>query len=162
MYITKIISLTFLTLILFIGCGKYEEGPNFSLRTKKKRLASHWVLQYKFTNNYAENHDVQLIIHDNGNFSYGYSLLDGFLVSPPQYDFHADSLGKWELLNNKEVLRFRHYNIESNDTYKLVDWTILKLKTTHLTLFREHNGNTIRLEFYRRGRSDHFKRIRTN
>ncbi len=101
-------------------------------------------------------------LFDNGNFSYGYSLLDGFLVSPPQYDFHADSLGKWELLNNKEVLRFRHYNIESNDTYKLVDWTILKLKTTHLTLFREHNGNTIRLEFYRRGRSDHFKRIRTN
>jgi hypothetical protein len=32
------------TAMLFSSCGKYEEGPSFSLLTKKARIAGEWNL----------------------------------------------------------------------------------------------------------------------
>lgn len=39
----NILTLLLPALLLF-SCGKYEEGPNFSLRTKKSRLVGEWKL----------------------------------------------------------------------------------------------------------------------
>lgn len=35
----------------FVSCGKYEEGPALSLRTKKARLAGTWKAEKVFVNN---------------------------------------------------------------------------------------------------------------
>jgi hypothetical protein len=43
-------SLTILMVILFTSCGKYEDGPFFSIRTKNMRLTGEWELsEYKST-----------------------------------------------------------------------------------------------------------------
>jgi hypothetical protein len=39
----KLLLITFLAL-LFVGCGKYEEGPSISLRAKKTRLVGDWKM----------------------------------------------------------------------------------------------------------------------
>jgi hypothetical protein len=35
----------------FVSCGKYEDGPGLSLRTKKARLAGTWKAEKVFVNN---------------------------------------------------------------------------------------------------------------
>jgi hypothetical protein len=40
-----IYALSILTGLQFASCGKYEEGPAFSLRTKTARLAGEWTIE---------------------------------------------------------------------------------------------------------------------
>lgn len=47
---TKTIFLFFLTIVSLPACRKYEDGPSFSLRTKKTRLVGRWLYQSYFTN----------------------------------------------------------------------------------------------------------------
>ena len=158
----QFISLALITLLVFSSCGKYEEGPDFSLRTKKKRLTSHWKLHKLYINNYVEKDiDIDLLLYNNGTFHFGHPIPPMFLA-PSEYDFHADSSGQWALTKNKEFLRLWHFEEGSNDVYKMVDWRILRLETTHMNLSREENENTIRLEFIRQGKSNNFQRIRRN
>lgn len=43
--IAIILSIIAVTAMLFSSCGKYEEGPAFSLATKKARLTGDWTLK---------------------------------------------------------------------------------------------------------------------
>lgn len=157
-----ILLFSLILLTLFTSCGKYEEGPNFSLRTKKNRLRSDWKLNKLYINGYIQN-DIgfRLLLKDNNKFYYGYSL-KSLPLSSTDYDFHADSLGMWELTKNKEHLRLRHQEIDTDQEYKMVDWKILRLEKTDLVLSREDNDDLIRMELVRQGDSDLFKKIRTN
>lgn len=157
-----ILFLSLIFTILITSCGKYEEGPNFSLRTKKNRLRSDWKLNKLYINGYIQN-DIgfRLLLKENNMFYYGYSL-ENVSLNISDYDFHADSLGKWELTNNKEKLRLRHQEIDTDQEYKMVDWKILRLEKTHLVLSREDNDDLIRMELVRQGDSEWFKKIRTN
>ena len=38
------LSVLVLTVFLFTGCGKYEDGPGFTLRTKNGRITGDWKL----------------------------------------------------------------------------------------------------------------------
>lgn len=47
-----------LIVILFLaGCGKYEDGPAFSLLTKKARLTGEWKVEKVFKNDVEEELD---------------------------------------------------------------------------------------------------------
>lgn len=39
-----LLAIAFAISVVFISCGKYEEGPSISLRTKKARLTGVWEI----------------------------------------------------------------------------------------------------------------------
>lgn len=41
---TKFLALAAASVLLFSACGKYEEGPSFSLRSKEARLVNTWKI----------------------------------------------------------------------------------------------------------------------
>lgn len=41
---TQKLTLLIFSVVLFVGCGKYEEGPSISLRAKKTRLVGDWKM----------------------------------------------------------------------------------------------------------------------
>jgi hypothetical protein len=114
-----------------------------------------------YINGYIQDDiDFRLLLKDNNKFYYGYSL-DHYPSNTADYDFHADSLGVWELTHNKEMLRLRHHEVDTDSEYKMVDWKILQLKKTNLVLIREKGDDLIRMELVRQGDSEWFKKIRT-
>ncbi len=44
------LSLAIAVLFIFNSCGKYEEGPGFSLRTKTSRLTGIWKIEKQYLN----------------------------------------------------------------------------------------------------------------
>lgn len=59
----RILSLTVVLAIFFTfsGCGKYEEGPDFSLRSKTSRITGIWKIDKMFIN------DVEQVIDETAN-----------------------------------------------------------------------------------------------
>lgn len=76
------------------SCGKYEDGPGFSLMTKKARLVGKWdAVEYVDSDGTttAENGDGTLEFEKDGTFSV---MDDGIGFS-----------GDWEFIDKKEKLR---------------------------------------------------------
>lgn len=56
-------------ILILGGCNKYEEGPNFSLRSKNKRLMGSWELKYaELTSTHAQDGDYYSVF-ENGVMS---------------------------------------------------------------------------------------------
>jgi transposase len=104
------------TLLLIASCGKYEEGPSLSLRSKTARVSNTWkVEQYLYNGsdqtsnfnsllpNYRETYDK------DGNYSF-------------TYDGNSGS-GRWEFQNDK--LEIKRSGVSSQPSETLV---ILRLK----------------------------------
>jgi hypothetical protein len=103
--------------LLISSCGKYPEGPGFSLRSKKARVANTWVVEYaedledgeEETDDY-QNQELTLTKENEVRFKFGNS----FIVE-----------GSWEFKNDKESIRLSFSN--SSQTYDL-----LKLKNKEM------------------------------
>ncbi len=50
-----------MVLIITASCGKYEEGPGFSLKSKTNRLAREWVVEKVIENDIDITIDYQLL-----------------------------------------------------------------------------------------------------
>jgi len=75
------------------SCGKYEEGPGFTLLTKKARLTGVWdAKSYEDEDGttYADNDDSTVEFTKDGNATF---------TSP---DFPVAITGKWEFSGDKE------------------------------------------------------------
>ena len=117
----QIISLVLLTAVFtlpFQGCGKYEEGPSFSLKTKKGRLCQSWTVE-KFVDHHG---DETTATGNEGTYTYEkdgtYSWSDG----------SASISGTWEFDDSKE-------NIETTLTIIIAVTTttkIIKLTSSEL------------------------------
>jgi len=113
------------------SCKKYEEGPAFSLRTKKARFVNKWkVDKYEINDEDAT------------------TFVDGFT-----YDFQKDgtailddgdgnsTAGTWEFTDGKEKVVITSDG--DSDT-----WTIMRLKHAELICeYEDGNGNKHRIEF---------------
>jgi hypothetical protein len=87
-----ILSLTVVFVLPFQGCGKYEEGPSFSLRTKKGRLCRSWSIE-----KYVDHHGHETApIGNEGVFTYD---RDGTLSWS---DGYVSVTGSWEFDGTKE------------------------------------------------------------
>ncbi len=77
------------------SCGKYEDGPGISLRTKKARLVGDWDIVQIGTQVYpSQGYSLEFEFEKNGNVKFTYS-----------YGFYSYSYaGDWEFSSNKEEL----------------------------------------------------------
>lgn len=97
--ITLIIALAFASSAAFLSsCSKYEEGPNFTLSSKKARLAGEWKATSIVENGTAynlSNFGYDLDLERNGD----YTLVNHYIVFGINYS--ATTTGTWEFSSDK-------------------------------------------------------------
>ncbi len=120
--------LSLLMLSFFSACGKYEEGNNYSMLSKKLRLCGDWML-YEATDvdgnvidslGYAEN----LYLNRDGSFKKTTTVYeDGRVIST------SNISGSWRFIYEKESLAL--INASRNINLK---YTIVRLSKDELKL----------------------------
>lgn len=119
----------------FSSCGKYEDGPAFSLLTKKSRLCGDWVLDKYMVNDVDQTANFQAVFGTN----YVWDIeKDG------AYHVHGSVSddGTWELGEDKDDVRFKSSQANSSE----VSYRILRLKSKELWLkHTESNGDVTKL-----------------
>lgn len=127
-----------LALVVMLGsCGKYEEGPSFSLLSKKARLEGDWKVVKNFKNDTeqtlpadAENSLMTVFKDGTGKMSYtqgGSSIAIDF---------------EWEFSDSKEEIRIRVKNFLTS-TWE--DWEtskILRLTNSEFWVEDTDSGST--------------------
>lgn len=92
---TLFLAATLVTVLNFQSCGKYEDGPAFSLRTKTSRIAGEWEVVRIGSEVYPQNgYSIEFDFEKDGDFTFTYSY-DGYSYS---------YAGEWEFSSNKEEL----------------------------------------------------------
>ena len=99
----KFKNLTYLTLagatsIGISGCGKYEDGPGFSLLSKKARVAGDWEVKSIGSQVMGVNYSINMSFEKSGSF---------YLTSSYSYGGYSgnDSYGgSWDFVSDKEQL----------------------------------------------------------
>ncbi|MDQ3047853.1 MAG: hypothetical protein M3R27_09925 [Bacteroidota bacterium] len=132
-----LISSILLLLIHFLSsCTKYEDGPGFSLLTKKSRLANTWRVESFFLNNNDETYNYRIFITKeeltfsrSGDYSYSESATWSWAK--------ADDKGSWEFREQKEEV-----NMISEDGSSK-NFRILKLKNDQLWLERRVSPDSL-------------------
>ena len=126
-----------LTLVMMISysCSKYDDGPFFSLRTKKGRLVGEWELDKLIQNGQTQSLDSDYDIIweferdgdfeqtlEYGSYSYGYN-------------------GDWEFDNNGEELEI------ALNGYGTQTWEINRLTNNELWIEINDGGDKTEYEF---------------
>jgi len=123
------------TMFAWSGCKKYEEGPAFSLRSKKDRVVGKWKVK-----KYLENGTDQTSSLTSLNFRIEFKK-DGKAIqsfSSPTFGTFSEEF-KWEFDDDKEKLIFI-FNSGGNE-YK-IEYKILRLKHKELWL-KQSNGTNV-------------------
>ena len=127
-------------LIESAGCGKYDDGPKFSLRSKKERLSNKWRIE-KYMQDGSDKTDQFNTLYKSYQFE---------IVKSGAYQLSYDSLGK--VLSDEGTWRFKagdNTTIEylSNKNGALIKrFHILRLKEKELWYYMEENS--VRSEFH--------------
>lgn len=110
----KIAFIPVIVLLLFLSsCGKYEEGPGFTVRTKTHRVVNSWVIEHWFINGGEVNplvpFDYTETYEKDGAYSYTSSAASGS--------------GTWEFQSDKAEIKRSGVSGQSTETL-----VILRLK----------------------------------
>lgn len=131
-------NLTYLTLAVVLisatlsSCGKYEDGPGFSLLTKKARITGVWDEKEEVDTDgtvYTDNDDATMELTKSGS---------AILNSPSS---GISIQGSWEFASNKEKVRIT-FNFGTNQTE---EYTIRRLTNKELWV-RDVDGYEYRYE----------------
>lgn len=116
----KLLSLFFIgTFLLVSACGKYEEGPSLSLRSKKARVANEWKIVYAY-----DFDDQQETTADYSNETWEFTKDGQFIEREGNI---VDKTGTWDFISDKEEITI---SIGTDiDKYK-----ILRLKENEMWL----------------------------
>lgn len=120
----------------FTSCGKYEEGPGFSLLPKKSRLQQKW----RPIESVSSNGTVTTIDHD-GTYT---EFVKGGTIKAYDGGANIGIEGTWEFSSDKTALNVTYtvFGFTSSSTLK-----ILKLKINALGL-EDENGNKTYYEYF--------------
>lgn len=113
------------TILSTPSCGKYEEGPGFTVLTKKMRITNEWDVKEVVSpsgDSQTDSDDSYTIIEKDGTAK----AVDGSLTNT----------GSWEFSSSKEKIRFT-YNYFGVDV--TTEFTILRLTNKELWLRDEDN-----------------------
>lgn len=103
-------TLLFLLAAIMFSCGKYDDGPAFSVFSKKNRLARKWKLSEVQIDG-VNSTTITVWEYDfdaDGNFIESY---DDFLGTYPSGSF----AGTWEFSNSKEDISLTYDNGEERE-----------------------------------------------
>ncbi len=123
--------------LLSTGCKKYEDGPAFSLRSKKERIANTWRVEQALNGSQDvtsdfDQYELQMLTSGNATLSALYVLGEA--------SFELQTNGTWSLENSKEDLVLDFENNDADETYE-----ILRLKEDELWLRTMDNGLELHL-----------------
>ena len=96
-------NLTYLTLagVTAIGvssCGKYEDGPGFSLLSKKSRVVGDWEVKSIGSEVFGSEYSVDLSFEKSGSLMFTYSYSNHGISESYTY------AGSWDFASDKEQL----------------------------------------------------------
>jgi hypothetical protein len=96
-------NLTYLTLagVTAIGvssCGKYEDGPGFSLLSKKSRVVGDWEVKSIGSEVFGSEYSVDLSFEKSGSLMFTYSYSNQGISESYTY------AGSWDFASDKEQL----------------------------------------------------------
>ncbi|MFN6945951.1 MAG: lipocalin family protein [Cytophagaceae bacterium] len=117
------------------SCGKYEEGPNFSLASKKGRITNTWKLAEIYDDGVKEELDADeveiLDIKKDDAFTWTHT-----------HDDHSDiEKGTWSFDSSKEHL------VLTFDDGEKEEFKILRLTKNELWVVEEHGAHKHELRF---------------
>lgn len=114
-------------LLFFISCGKYEDGPGISLRSKASRIDGSWKVE-KYTEDGAD------LTSDYASLTFEFTKDGSYTVS----DTYLGQLetGSWELTSNNEDLTFT-FSDGTTEAYK-----ILRLTNSDFWISQTYSGIT--------------------
>ena len=90
---------TLVVVLKFASCSKYEDGPSFSLRTKKGRLTGEWEVVKIGTQTVQGTYEVVWDFSKDGSWSQSLSYSYGGQSYSYTYN------GNWEWASDKEDLK---------------------------------------------------------
>ena len=127
-----LLAATIVTILNYSNCKKYEDGPKFSLKTKKTRLTGEWEVVY--INGESPDNDAELIMEfeKDGDFVMSYEYDYG------TYSYSYSYKGEWEWKDDKERIE-----IDVNNTK--IEFEILRLTNDELW-FEDEDGQEWELE----------------
>ena len=112
---TLFLAATVITVLNFQSCGKYEDGPSFSLRTKKARLVGDWEVVRIGSQNTPSGYSIEMTFEGNGDLEFSYSY--------GSYSYAYN--GEWEFSSDKQ-------DIEVTFENETTDFEILRLTNDEL------------------------------
>lgn len=130
----KILMIAIASILVLGSCGKYEEGPGFSLRSKKGRLAGEWQMFRQIVDGQdralsADEKDDVWIIDKDGKYE----------ITDPGNDSQK---GSWTFGEDKETVTFT-----DDDNGLELKGTVLKLKNSELWMEFDFLGSTYLQQF---------------
>ncbi len=116
-------------IVFLASCGKYEEGPGFSLRSKTSRITGSWIIE-----KYAVD-DIDYTSDVSGAFDFTeegtFNRIEVYLGQTFTYS------GNWELSSSKEFITLTYPLGGAYGSYK-----ILRLTNTEFWFSRTDYGST--------------------
>lgn len=118
--------------IIVVSCGKYPEGPGFSLASKKARITNNWSLSSQSTNGQVDNLNNftwQVNIKEDETYTSNASVFNVPLVNEN---------GSWRFSDDKLNLLTTPSGSANTDS-----WKIIKLRKDEFKIEWYSNGDTI-------------------
>ncbi len=126
----------FSLLLLFVSsCGKYEEGPNFTLLTKKARMVGTWELTSSTSNGTTVDltqFSAKYLLSKDGSYAFSSTLIVFGIPVP------LSETGNWAFSEDKLQLLLTPDNSTNVNAVTILKLTNKELKTTYVD-----NGNTM-------------------
>jgi len=127
---TKILMAVAAIAFVAASCGKYEEGPAFSLASKEGRIINVWSLDAQFENG------VEQTLTAEDKDDYIEYMKDGKAVLSWVYaGTTTDIDATWELSDDKEqLIMYMTYEMGGTSYTDTTESTILRLKSNEMWL----------------------------
>lgn len=136
--------------ILLIGCGKYEDGPNFSLKSEQSRLARKWRINLAYYSEFTDSPEKGINQGDiwkrftveftkNGNYTINNTSQDlgKKTVETGTYQFSDDNIKI--VTTGVEIITSTDDNSVISETAKTTTWRIMKLKRNELWVWYQNS-----------------------
>ena len=122
--------------LFLVSCGKYEDGPGFSLRSKAGRVAGSWT----YDKIYLNDVDVTSLITTSGeDVTLDFTKDGGYTYTSVYAGQTYSDAGKWEFTNNDEDMKITDSD-GYVDTYK-----ILRLTNTEMWWSQTDGADTYKI-----------------
>ena len=133
-----LLAIAFAISVVFTSCGKYEEGPSISLRSKKARLTGVWEISKKMYN----GREVSLTAEDK-QVTVEFKKDDSFEIKMPPYKLTRT----WEFNSDKTKIIVEAGMFGHTEKTEL---TILRLTNKELFVEEKEDNDVIRSEYNKR------------